>query len=174
MLWLAQSHFWTKLGMGALNALHHHPMYPLLLSGITGRGTVPPPYFWLGNFCWPTGKKRGKKKMEKGENGEEKKENCKRKGGKLKMEGGKCSKKSRGQRTSSFFFVFLFFLFFTFKNDENLFWVYQIKMEIFYREEAFHTGKKIRKNDLAPLEKFSCYAPALTILICHKLMHLSR
>ena len=27
--WLTQSHFWTKLGMGALNALLHHRMYPL-------------------------------------------------------------------------------------------------------------------------------------------------
>ena len=34
------------------------------------------------------------------------------------------------------------------------------KMEIFYREKAFHAGKKIRKNDFAPSEKFSCYAPA--------------
>ena len=31
------------------------------------------------------------------------------------------------------------------------------KMEIL--EKAFHTGKKIRKNDFAPSEKFSCYAP---------------
>ena len=31
-------------------------------------------------------------------------------------------------------------------------------MEIFYREKAFYTGKKIRKNDFAPSEKFSCYA----------------
>ena len=34
-------------------------------------------------------------------------------------------------------------------------------MEIFYREKAFHAGKKNRKNDFAPSEKFSCYAPAL-------------
>ena len=33
------------------------------------------------------------------------------------------------------------------------------KIEIFYREKAFHAGKKIRKNDFAPLEKFSCYSP---------------
>ena len=32
-------------------------------------------------------------------------------------------------------------------------------MEIFYQEKAFHTRKKIRKNDFAPSEKFSCYAP---------------
>ena len=33
-------------------------------------------------------------------------------------------------------------------------------MEIFYREKAFHAREKIRKNDFAPSEKFSCYAPA--------------
>ena len=33
------------------------------------------------------------------------------------------------------------------------------KMEIFYREKAFHAGKRIRKNDFAPSEKFYCYAP---------------
>ena len=35
-------------------------------------------------------------------------------------------------------------------------------MEIFYREKLFHAGKnilKIRKNDFAPSEKCSCYAP---------------
>ena len=32
-------------------------------------------------------------------------------------------------------------------------------MEIFYRKKAFYAGKKIRKDDFAPLEKFSCYAP---------------
>ena len=29
MSWLAQSHSWTKLGLSALNALRHHPTYPL-------------------------------------------------------------------------------------------------------------------------------------------------
>ena len=33
-------------------------------------------------------------------------------------------------------------------------------MGIFYREKAFHAGKKIRKNDFAPSEKYACYAPA--------------
>ena len=28
------------------------------------------------------------------------------------------------------------------------------KMEIFYLEKAFNTGKKIRKNDFAPEKKF--------------------
>ena len=32
-------------------------------------------------------------------------------------------------------------------------------MGIFYRKKAFHAGKKIRKNDFAPSEKYSSYAP---------------
>ena len=45
-------------------------------------------------------------------------------------------------------------------------------MEIFYREKAFHAGNfKIKKNDFAPSEKCSCYAPgaasrALVVLFC--------
>ena len=33
-------------------------------------------------------------------------------------------------------------------------------MGIFYREKALHAKKKIRKNDFAPSEKYSSYAPA--------------
>ena len=33
-------------------------------------------------------------------------------------------------------------------------------MEIFYREKSFHAGKKNQeKNDFAPSEKYSSYAP---------------
>ena len=32
-------------------------------------------------------------------------------------------------------------------------------MGIFYQEKAFHTRKKIRENDFAPSEKYTCYAP---------------
>ena len=35
------------------------------------------------------------------------------------------------------------------------------KMDIFYREKAFHAGKQMRKNDFAHSEKFSSYAPVL-------------
>ena len=38
-------------------------------------------------------------------------------------------------------------------------------MGIFYREKAFHAGKKIRKNDFAPSEKYACYAPAFDGLV---------
>ena len=69
-----------------------------------------------------------------GGNGEEKKENFKREGG-------------RGKN-----YLFIFF-FFTFQNDENLFWVYQNGNFDFYREKGFHAREKIRKNDFAPSEK---------------------
>ena len=36
-------------------------------------------------------------------------------------------------------------------------------MGIFYREKAFHAGKKIIKNDPAHSEKYSSYASALDI-----------
>ena len=39
-------------------------------------------------------------------------------------------------------------------------------MGIFYREKAFHAGKKMRKNDVASSEKYACYAPA-----CRKLQN---
>ena len=41
-------------------------------------------------------------------------------------------------------------------------------MEIFYWEKAFHAGKKIRKNDFASSEKFSCYAPASSAIQCEE------
>ena len=92
--------------------------------------------------------KSGKKwqgKIEKGENGEEKKGNCKRKGGKLKMEAS-------------------FFLLFTFQNGKTLFSVYQ-NGNFLPGKTHFTPGKKIRKNDFAPSEKFSCYAPGDQIKI---------
>ena len=35
-------------------------------------------------------------------------------------------------------------------------------MEIFYQEKSISLWEKIRKNDFAPSEKFSCYAPDVT------------
>ena len=32
-------------------------------------------------------------------------------------------------------------------------------MGIFYREKAFHAGKKNQENDFAPSEKYACHAP---------------
>ena len=78
----------------------------------------------------------------------EKKENCKREGGKLKMEGGKVRKWGEDS------FSFCFSLFKTTNICSG-----STKVEIFFMEKSFHARKKIRKNDFAPLEKFSCYAP---------------
>ena len=53
---------------------------------------------------------------------------------------------------------FSFLFFFTFQKMTQS-CLGSTKMEIFYWEKAFHAGKKIRKNDFARSEKFSCYAP---------------
>ena len=53
---------------------------------------------------------------------------------------------------------FFFFCFSLLKTTEICFG--STKMGIFYREKAFHAGKKSRKNDFAPSEKYACYAPA--------------
>ena len=51
----------------------------------------------------------------------------------------------------------LFFsFFFTFENDENLFWVYQ-NGNFLQGKSISRRGKK--KNDFAPSEKYACYAP---------------
>ena len=75
-------------------------MRNLDVIGITGGGQSPPRDFWLGNFCWRTGKKEVRKKWKRGENGKEKKENWKRKGKKLKMGG----ESSKNERRGLFFF----------------------------------------------------------------------
>ena len=38
-------------------------------------------------------------------------------------------------------------------------------MEIFFREKAFHAGKKSGNMTLSPSEKFSCYAPAVAMIL---------
>ena len=76
-------------------------------GGGGGKGQSAPPRFSPGNFCWPTGKKRGKE--------------------------------------------------ITYKTTEICFG--STKMGIFYQEKAFHKRKKNWKNDFAPSEKYSSYAP---------------
>ena len=68
----------------------------------------------------------------------------------MKMEGGKVTKWGED-------LFFFFFLLFTFQTTKICFG--STKMEIFYQEKAFHAGKKAGKDDFAPSEKFSCYAP---------------
>ena len=141
--------------------LFWHPIYIILsvrlqlavlgCSGITtggGGGKSSPGHFSTGYFCWPTGKREARKKgeMEKKRRTIEKKK-----------------KKMRGPFCFLFCFVlfFLFVFFFCFsllKTTEIC--VGSTKMGIFYRENTFHAGKKIWKNDFALSEKYSSYASA--------------
>ena len=110
-----------------------------------GRGSIVPPRpqkLLTKKFLLTYWGKRVKGK--KGGNRAEKKENRKKEGIKFKTE---------GDRRGLFFFLFFFFFFFhwLFKTTEICFG--STKMGIFYREKAFHAGKKIRKNDFAPLWK---------------------
>ena len=134
----------------------------LYMQWRNSRGRVPPPrHFSPENFCWSSdlpGKER-----------EGKKEKWRRKEGKWKkgrwknIENGrrKSYKMRRGLYGGFWFFFFVLFLFFVlfcyifrlslFKTRESF---GSTKIGIFYREKAFHTGKKIRKKD-CPLWFFS-------------------
>ena len=66
-----------------------------------------------------------------------------------------------------FVFVFVLFCFFAFHFSKRLKFCFgSTKMEIFYREKAFHTGKKSGKMNLPPQKKFSCYAPGSSDTNC--------
>ena len=71
----------------------------------------------------------------------------------------------------TFFFFFFFSLCFSLLEMMEICFG-STKMGISYREKAFHAGKKIRKNDFAPSEKYTCYAPAANFvtvsMICSK------
>ena len=133
-------------------------------SVVTGGGQSAPQRLPTGKFLltyWENigkekkgngGKKEGKLKKKKTKTKKERKKK-KNEGEKLTMEGGKVRKWGE-----DFFFSFLFFFFFSlFKVTEICFG--STKTGILYRKKSFHAGKKIRKNDFAPSEKFSCYAP---------------
>ena len=100
-----------------------------------------------GNFCWPTGKKEGRKEG-----------NMEKKRRKIWNVRGESMKLTKGP-FSFFFFFFLSFLF-TFWIQWNLFWVYQNGN---YRERAFHARKKIGNSDFAPSEKYSSYPTEYTV-----------
>ena len=68
------------------------------------------------------------------------------------MEGGKSSKMRRG---AYFFFHFSKWLKFVLGLPK---WKFPTG------KKHFTPGKKVRKNDFAPSEKFSCYAPGITCL----------
>ena len=120
-----------------------------IICGITGGGQgvrVPPETSDREIFADLPGKKRhGKRgkgvKIEK-KNG---------KNGRWEIENGRWKSKSYKMRRG------LFFCFSLFKTTKICFG--STKMEIFYREKSISRREKIRKNDFAPSEKFSCYAP---------------
>ena len=95
------------------------------------------------------------------------------------MEIGNGSRKTSEKEVRTFFFFFFFFCFSLLKMTKICFG--STKMGIFYREKAFHVGKKIRKDDFAPSEKYACYAPvvhyilfvrwAYSVLFFHLLYH---
>ena len=72
------------------------------------------------------------------------------------MEGEKVEKLQNEVRT---FFFFFFFFAFRFSKPQKLV-MGLLKWKFSIGEKTFHAGKNIRKNDFAPSEKFSCYAPA--------------
>ena len=59
----------------------------------------------------------------------------------------------------SVWFFFFFFLLFTFQNHWHLFWGYQNGN--FLPGKSISHRKKFKKNDFAPSEKYSSYAPAI-------------
>ena len=100
-------------------------------------GRVPPWHVWLGNFCWPTGKREARKngKMEKKE-GKFKKGRWK-----LKMEGGKVTNACPFSKPLKFVLGLP-------------------KWKFSSGKKHFTPGKKVRKNDFASSAKLSSYAPA--------------
>ena len=98
-------------------------------------------------------------KRETSKNGKWSRKEVKPKKGRWKMGSGR--RESYKMRRGLFFFVFVFFflfLLFTFENHSNFFWVYQNGN--FLPGKIISTPvKKSGKNDFAPSEKYSCYAP---------------
>ena len=110
----------------------------------------------------------GKERQGKRENREEKKENRKREGRKLNMEGGKVTKWGGGEGEDLLFFFFFFFCF-AFHFSKPLKFVLGLpKWEFSTRKKHFTPGKKIRKNDFAPSEKYSSYAPTVFLVTSYQ------
>ena len=118
-----------------------------------GGAECPPRDFWPGNFCWRIGKKEAGKKGKRGENWEEKVENWK-----WKQE----NVRKRGE--DLFFFFFCFSLLKTTKICFG-----STKMGIFYREKAFHAGKKNQEKWLCPLRKICLLRPCSFGVTFHSL-----
>ena len=101
-----------------------------------GQSAPPPrPNFWPGNFCWPTGKKEARKKMEKG-------------GKWRRKENGRREKLKNEERT-------FFFFFFAFHFSKRLKFVLGLPKWKFSTGKRHVTlGKKSGKMILPPQKNF--------------------
>ena len=123
--------------------------------GVVVWGADCPPKLLTGKFLLNYQEKRGQEKRKIG-----------KKEGKLKREGEKLNwkwKEEKLQNEEMTFFFLLLFCFSLLKIHWNLFWVNQNGN--FLPGKSISCREKIRKNDFAPLEKFSCYAPDWMIMI---------
>ena len=112
-------------------------------------GRVPPRDFWPGNFCWPTRKKEARKKWKKGKMEKKRMKIVKGEVENWKWKEGKVPKWGED---------FCFFFLSTFKKRQK-FVLGLPKWKFSTGKKRFTPGKKSGKNDFAPSEKFSCYAP---------------
>ena len=117
-------------------------------SGVTCRGAEFPQRILTGKFLLTYNVPGKKRQGKKGKGVEIKKKRRKIIKGRWKIENGRW--KSYKMRSSLLFFFF--FVLSLFKTAKICFG--STKMEIFYQEKASHAGKKIRKKDFAPSEKF--------------------
>ena len=145
----APSYFLQRQGWAPLFLQRHVTWRLTVCSGITGggvRGRVPPRDIWQGNFCWPTRKKRQRKRKGKGVKIEKKRRKIVKR--KVEIESGRW-KSFKSYKMRRGFFFFCFSLFKTTKICLG-----STKMEIFYREKAFHARKKSGKMTLPPQKNF--------------------
>ena len=127
-------------------------MQTLIHSGVKagGREQSAPWGFSLGNFCIPTRKRKGRQKV--------------------KMEN-KGRKTVNGQGRSLIMSRGPFFFFFTFRNNWNLFWVYQ-NGNFLPGKSISRQWEKFWKSRSAPSEKYSSYAPTRSYLSSCTFIHL--
>ena len=119
------------------------------LNGITGRGSeCPLRHFSPGNFCWPTGKNRARKKGKKGKMG--------RKEGKFERKEVKIWK-WKGKRYENEQRTFFFFPPHFLKSPKFVWGLPE--WTIFTGKNHISRRQKIGKTEFAPSEKYSSFAP---------------
>ena len=134
----------------------------IMISGVMAGGAECPRHFSLGNVCWPTGKER------QGKKGKWRRKQKRRKIKKGKVENWKWKEKSFrvtewGKMRGCFCFVL--FCFFAFYLTKQLKFVLVYQSRIFYREKAFHAGKKKSGKMTLPPQKYIPVTPLLMIYV---------